>query len=29
MGPHNYAEPGTGERVADQIASMLEELAGK
>jgi len=29
MGPHNYADPGTGERVADQIVSMLKELAGK
>jgi hypothetical protein len=29
MGLHSYAEPGTGERVADQIVSMLEELAGK
>ncbi len=29
MGLHSYAEPGTGERVADQIASMLDELSGK
>ncbi|MEX0676542.1 MAG: hypothetical protein WD063_05670 [Pirellulales bacterium] len=29
MGLHSYAEPGTGERMADQIVSMLEELAGK
>ena len=29
MGLHSYAEPGTGERVADQIVSMLNELAGK
>jgi hypothetical protein len=29
MGLHSYAEEGTGERVADQIVSMLEELAGK
>jgi hypothetical protein len=28
MGLHSYAEPGTGERVADQIVGMLEELAG-
>ncbi len=27
MGLHSYAEPGTGERVADQIVGMLEELA--
>ena len=27
MGLHSYAEEGTGERVADQIVSMLEELA--
>ncbi len=26
MGLHSYAEPGTGERVADQIVDMLEEL---
>jgi hypothetical protein len=29
MGLHSYAEQGTGERVADQIVGMLEELAGK
>jgi hypothetical protein len=29
MGLHSYAEPGTGERVADQIVGMLEELARK
>jgi hypothetical protein len=29
MGLHSYAEPGTGERVADSAVSMLEELAGK
>jgi hypothetical protein len=29
MGLHSYAEPGTGERVADQIVSMLAELHGK
>jgi hypothetical protein len=28
MGLHSYAEPGTGERVADQIVNMLEELGG-
>jgi hypothetical protein len=28
MGLHSYAEPGTGERAADQVVSMLEELAG-
>ncbi len=27
MGLHSYAEPGTGERVADQIVEMLQELA--
>jgi hypothetical protein len=27
MGLHSYAEPGTGERVADQVVSMLEELS--
>ena len=27
MGLHSYAEPGTGERVADRIVEMLEELA--
>ncbi len=27
MGLHSYAEPGTGERVADAVVSMLEELA--
>jgi hypothetical protein len=27
MGLHSYAEPGTGERVADTIVGMLEELA--
>ena len=27
MGLHSYAEPGTGERVADTVVSMLEELA--
>ncbi len=29
MGLHSYAEPGTGERVADEVVSMLEELARK
>ncbi|MEX0978178.1 MAG: hypothetical protein WDZ48_04975 [Pirellulales bacterium] len=29
MGLHSYAEQGTGERVADQIVGMLEELAPK
>jgi hypothetical protein len=28
MGLHSYAEPGTGERVADEIVNMLEELSG-
>jgi len=27
MGLHSYAEPGTGERVADEVVKMLEELA--
>ncbi|MGD9720701.1 MAG: hypothetical protein AB7O59_16140 [Pirellulales bacterium] len=27
MGLHSYAEPGTGERVADQVVAMLEELS--
>ena len=27
MGLHSYAEPGTGERVADTAVSMLAELA--
>jgi hypothetical protein len=27
MGLHSYSEEGTGERIADQIVSMLEELA--
>jgi len=27
MGLHSYAEPGTGERVADTVVGMLEELA--
>ena len=27
MGLHSYAEPGTGERVADEVAAILEELA--
>ncbi len=29
MGLHSYAEPGTGERMADEAVTMLEELAGK
>ncbi len=29
MGHHSYAEPGTGERMADEAVKMLEELAGK
>jgi hypothetical protein len=29
MGLHSYAEEGTGERVADEIVNMLNELAGK
>jgi hypothetical protein len=29
MGLHSYAEPGTGERVADTAVEMLKELAGK
>jgi hypothetical protein len=29
MGLHSYAEEGTGERVADTIVEMLNELAGK
>ena len=29
MGLHSYAEPGTGERMADEVVKMLEELAGK
>lgn len=28
-GLHSYAEPGTGERVADEAVAMLKELAGK
>ena len=28
-GLHSYAEPGTGERVADEIVAMLKEAAGK
>lgn len=28
-GLHSYAEPGTGERVADEIVAMLREAAGK
>jgi len=27
MGHHSYAEPGTGERMADQVVAMLRELA--
>ena len=27
MGLHSYAEPGTGERMADEVVSMLGELA--
>jgi neutral ceramidase len=27
MGLHSYAEPGTGERIADSVVGMLEELA--
>ncbi len=27
MGLHSYAEPGTGERVADEIVAMLQQLA--
>jgi neutral ceramidase len=26
MGFHSYAEPGTGERMADEVVKMLEEL---
>jgi len=29
MGLHSYAEPGTGERVADTVVEMLQELAKK
>ncbi|MAT15761.1 MAG: hypothetical protein CMJ46_10900 [Planctomyces sp.] len=29
MGLHSYAEPGTGERMADAVVTMLEELAGE
>jgi hypothetical protein len=29
MGLHSYAEEGTGERVADEVVHMLNELAGK
>lgn len=28
-GFHSYAEPGTGERVADEAVAMLKELAAK
>jgi len=28
-GYHSYAEPGTGERIADEIVSMLKELKGE
>ncbi len=28
MGLHSYAEPGTGERMADEVLKMLHELAG-
>jgi hypothetical protein len=28
MGLHSYAEPGTGERVADEAVQILNELAG-
>jgi hypothetical protein len=27
MGLHSYAEPGTGERMAERIVDMLKELA--
>jgi len=27
MGHHSYAEPGTGERIADEVVAMLRELA--
>ena len=29
MGLHSYAEPGTGERVADELVAMLKELETK
>ncbi len=29
MGLHSYAEEGTGERIADEVVKMLNELAGK
>jgi hypothetical protein len=29
MGQHSYAEIGTGERMADEVVAMLNELAGK
>lgn len=29
MGLHSYAEPGTGERVADEVVAMLKELETK
>ncbi len=29
MGHHSYAEPGTGERIADQVVQMIEELAAQ
>jgi hypothetical protein len=29
MGQHSYAEIGTGERMADEVVGMLNELAGK
>ena len=28
-GLHSYAEPGTGERLADESVRLLDELAGK
>jgi hypothetical protein len=29
MGLHSYAEVGTGERMADQVVEMLNELHGQ
>ncbi len=29
MGLHSYAEPGTGERMADAVVDLLQELAGR
>jgi len=29
MGHHSYAEPGTGERIADEVVKMIQELASQ